>query len=127
MLSLNSLYNLDNLGQFIIDNNILSLIIATTIGFAISNVMKSFKINIIDYHVINFFHLGRSSSNIIIFMTTVLEFLFILLIIYNIYKLFFIKIIDKYQNDKINTSIIQENISNSLKQIEINTRPIPMP
>ena len=28
--------------KFIIDNNILSLIIATTVGFAISNVMKSF-------------------------------------------------------------------------------------
>ena len=113
----------NNLGQFVIDNNVLSLIIAATIGFAFSNVIKSFKINIIDYHIISFFHLNNSNSNIIIFITSILEFLFILLIIYNIYKYFFIKIINKYQRDKINTSIIQESIAKSLLQIEKNTEP----
>ena len=48
--SIISMFN--NLGQFIVDNNVLTLIIATTIGFSFSNVVKSFKSNIIDYHII---------------------------------------------------------------------------
>ena len=123
MISLNISNALNDLGQFIIDNNILSLMIATTVGFAFSNVVKSFKTNIIDYHIINLLHLGKSNSNLVIFLTTILEFLFMLLIIYNIYKFLFIKIINKYQHDKINTSIIQKSIADSLLQIEKNTTP----
>ena len=119
MLSLNIAHTLNDLGQFIIDNNILSLIIATTIGFAFSNVIKSFKTNIIDYHIIKFFHLGNSNSNLVIFITTIFEFFFILLIIYNIYKLFFIKIINSYQNNITNESIQQDAIVESL--VNLNT------
>ena len=114
---------IENLGRFVVDNGILSLIIGATVGFAFSNVIRSFKINIMDYYIINTLHLGHSSSNIIIFITTICEFFFILLVIYNIYKLFFINIIKKYQNDKVNTSIIQQSIADSLKKIEENTTP----
>ena len=115
------MYLLDNLGRFVIDNNIFSLIIAGTVSFAFSNLIKSFKINIIDYHIISFFHLSKSSSNIIIFLTNIFEFLFILLYIFHIYTYFFKKIIDQYTNNKISRSEADQATFDTLLEIATNT------
>ncbi len=114
----------NDLGQFIIDNNVLTIIIATSIGFSFSNVIKSFKTNIIDYHIINFFKLQNSNSHIIIFLTSILEFLFILIILYNLYLFVFKKLIDKYKKEIDNNILIQQQIANSLASIDTNIQKL---
>jgi large-conductance mechanosensitive channel len=85
----------NNLAKFMVQNNVFSFFAGTVIGFASSNVIKSFKTNMVDFYLFKLFKLP--DNNIIIFITSIFEFIFIIYILYIVYKNVFKTLIDKYQ------------------------------
>ena len=111
---------IDNIGQFTVENNIFSFFIGTIIGFTASNIIKSFKTNILDYYLFKVFN--APNNNLIIFGTSILEALFILFILYLIYDNLFKKIINKYKIQQENQTKINIEILDTLKQINSKTK-----
>jgi large-conductance mechanosensitive channel len=76
--------------NFIIDNKLTSLFIVAILGLAISGLINSLKTNIIEYYLNKLFK--TSNNNLIMFFTSFIQFLIIILILYVIYRLILKKI-----------------------------------
>ncbi len=76
--------------NFIIDNKLTSLLVFAILGLAISGLVDSLKINIIEYYLNKLFK--TSNNNLIMFFTAFIQFLIIIFILYLIYRLILKKI-----------------------------------
>lgn len=111
----NKLGILDNLGQFTVQNNVFSFFMGTVIGFASSNFIKSFKTNIIDFYLFKLFKVP--DSNIISFITSILEFILIIYVLYVVYVNIFKTIIDKYQKQQEDQTQWRKDVLDNLKEL----------
>lgn len=106
---------LDNLGEFTVQNNIFSFLIGTVIGFTSSNLIKSFKTNILDFYLLKLFKLPE--SNLIVFATSIFEFLLILYVLYIVYIHIFKTLVDKYKKQQEDESVWRNELLNNIKQL----------
>ena len=111
----------DNILRFIAENGILTFFLGTVIGFAASNVIKSFKTNIIDYYLIKLFNVNTNNSNLIVFSTSLLEFIIIIYLLYLLYTKVFKNIFDKTSTNKQNEQIWKDKILANLIQLNEKT------
>ena len=98
MITLLSDY-INNLSTFVVNNNVLTFMMGTMIGFGATNVIKSFKTNIIDFFMEKYIGV-KTDSNISLFFTSIFEFMFILFVLYLLYTKVFNKMIEKNQLSK---------------------------
>ena len=106
---------LDNLGEFTVQNNIFSFFMGTIIGFTTSNLIKSFKTNILDYYLFKLFKVP--DSNLIVFATSIFEFILILYLLYIIYINIFKTLVDKYQKKQDEQNQWRKDLLENIKQI----------
>jgi large-conductance mechanosensitive channel len=111
----NKLGVLDSLGQFTVQNNIFSFFMGTVIGFTSSNLIKSFKVNMLDYYLFKLFKVPN--SNIIIFITSIFEFLLILYLLYLVYIYLFKSIIEKYTKQQEDQVSWRKDLLDNIKEI----------
>ena len=106
---------LDNLGEFTVQNNVFSFFIGTVIGFTSANLITSFKKNILDFYLLKLFKLPE--SNLIVFGTSIFEFLLILFILYLVYINIFKSLIQKYQKQQEDESEWRKELLDNIKQL----------
>ena len=94
---------LDNFMDFMYEQNMIGFFIGTFAGIASTNLILSFKQNILDNVLTKIFKLGSLSS--LFFITSILEFILMLIILY-----FIISLIKPYF-DKRNTEIKEANMN----------------
>ncbi len=105
--------------NFIIENRLTSLLIVAILGLAISNLISSLKTNIIEYYLNKLFK--TSNNNLIMFSTSILQFIIIIIILYIIYKFIFKQIEQfNYQKMKFNEIEWKNNILTELKTLNHN-------
>jgi large-conductance mechanosensitive channel len=101
--------------KFIIENNLLSLLIVGIIGLAVSTLITSLKTNIIDYYLNKFFK--TTNNNIIKFVTSFIQFILIILFLFFIYNVFIKKMIHKYTINKFDDVAWKNNLLNEIRDI----------
>ena len=106
---------LDSLGEFTVQNNVFSFFFGAVIGFSSSNLIKSFKTNILDYYLFKLFKVP--DSNIIIFITSIFEFILMLYLLYLLYISIFKVLIDKYQKQQGDQVQWRKDLLDNIKQI----------
>lgn len=94
---------LDNFMDFMYEQNMIGFFIGTFAGIASTNLILSFKQNILDNVLTKIFKLGSLSS--LFFITSILEFILMLIILY-----FIISLIKPYF-DKRNAEIKEANMN----------------
>jgi hypothetical protein len=107
--------------QFIVENNLIGLFMASFLLLAVSQILSSIKINLIDYYLNKLFK--TSDNNLIKLVTSFFQFILILIFLYFIYN-YLIKPI-QYRYIKRNTFddvSWKKNLILELK--EINTKLI---
>jgi large-conductance mechanosensitive channel len=108
----------DDFKNFIIDNNLTSLLMIALFGIGITYLLNSLKTNIIEYYFNKLFK--TSNNNLITFLTSLIQFIIIILILYLIYRIAFRKMI-KNKTETLNTDLEWKN--SVLKQLtEINSK-----
>ena len=108
----------DDFKNFIIDNNLTSLLMIALFGIGITYLLNSLKTNIIEYYFNKLFK--TSNNNLITFFTSLIQFLIIVLILYLVYRFAFRKMIKK-KTETLNTDLEWKN--SVLKQLtEINSK-----
>jgi large-conductance mechanosensitive channel len=107
----------DSFVKFMVDNNLVSLFMAAIIGLALSNLINSLRINILDYYLNKLFK--TTDNNLINFGTSVLQFLLIVIMLYFLHNHFLKKINEKYVSHEphFNDTLWKENILLQLKNI----------
>jgi large-conductance mechanosensitive channel len=114
--------DINDISKFAVENNIFSFFIGTTIGFAASNLIKAFKTNIIDYYLLQIFNINQSNSNLILFITSIFEFLLIIYCIYLLYTFILKKILDKYKKSQDADIEWKKELLSTLQSIKSNSR-----
>ena len=84
--------------NFIIVNKLTSLLVVAILGLAISGLINSLKINIIEYYLNKLFK--TTNNNLIMFFTSFIQFLIIILILYLIYKFIIKTVYEPFHKDK---------------------------
>ncbi len=107
---------LNNLSSFMVENGVLTFMMGTMIGFSATNLIKSFKSNMIDSFITKYVGFN-TDSNILLFFTSVLEFIFILFLLYLLYTKVFSKIIERNNINKNKENQWRENVINVLNKI----------
>ncbi len=116
----NNLGNLFNdFINFIIENRLTSLLIVAILGLAISSLVSSFKTNIIEYYLNKLFR--TTNNNLIMFITSIIQFIIIVIILYVVYKFLFAKI-EKFKQTKEHFNEIEwkNNVLTELKTLNSN-------
>lgn len=94
IIMINNINNFFNdFAKFAVENNVFSFFMGTVIGFASGNVIRSFKNNIVDFYILKLFNLPE--SNIITFLTTLIEYFLIIYALFILYNVVFKPVIDK--------------------------------
>jgi len=114
--------DINDILKFAVENNIFSFFIGTTIGFAASNLIKAFKTNIIDYYLLQIFNINQSNSNLILFITSIFEFLLIIYFVYLLYKFILKNILDKYKKSQDADIEWKNELLLTLQSIKSNSR-----
>jgi large-conductance mechanosensitive channel len=83
--------------NFIIVNKLTSLLVVAILGLAISGLINSLKTNIIEYYLNKLFK--TTNNNLIMFLTSFIQFLIIILILYLIYKFIIKTLIESFHKD----------------------------
>ncbi len=89
-LSLNDLtkFNIFSVfSKFMIQSGAFSFIIGTTIGFGATNIVKSLKTDLLDNYIFSAFNL--KGNNLINFLSTIIELIILVYILYLIYNYLF--------------------------------------
>lgn len=108
--------SVNNLSNFIVENGVLTFMMGTMIGFSATNLIKSFKVNMIDFFINKYIGFN-TESHILLLLTSILEFLFILVLLYLLYTKVFSKIIQTNKNNKNKENEWRENVINTLNRI----------
>jgi large-conductance mechanosensitive channel len=105
--------------NFIIENRLTSLLIVAILGLAISSLVSSLKTNIIEYYLNKLFK--TSNNNLIMFVTSIIQFIIIIIILYIIYKFLFARI-EKFKQSKESFNDIswKNNVLSELKTLNSN-------
>ena len=87
IIKINKLVNtfVTDFGGFIYDQKIIGFFIGTFAGIASATFITSFKKNVLDYILTNIFNLG--SLNSLFFITSIIEYILMLTVLYFIIKL----------------------------------------
>ncbi len=101
---INNFFN--DFANFAVENNVFSFFMGTVIGFASGNVIRSFKTNIVDFYLLKLFKLPE--SNIITFLTTLIEYFLIIYALFILYNVVFKPVIDKQREQQRKTTLRQE-------------------
>ena len=86
--------------KFMIDNNLVNLFMAAIIGLALSNLIGSIKVNLLDYYINKLFK--TTNNNLINLATSFLQFILIVLILYFLYNHFLKKISERFHSASFN-------------------------
>ncbi len=105
--------------NFIIENRLTSLLIVAILGLAISNLVSSLKTNILEYYLNRLFK--TTNNNLIMFITSIIQFIIIVIILYIIYKFLFARI-EKFKQTKetFNDISWKNNVLTELKTLNSN-------
>ncbi len=110
-------YNVfDDFLKFIVENKLLSFFMAAIITLAITNLISSFKVNIIDYYLNKIFK--TTNNNLINLFTTFMQSVVIIIFLYFIYNNFIKKLINKYEINKFNEIEWKNNLLNEIRDIK---------
>jgi hypothetical protein len=101
--------------DFIIENNLLGLFIVGLIGLALSQLLSSLKINLFDYYLNKLFK--TSNNNLINILSSFLQFLIIILLLYFIYRSFIKPISERFKEPKFDEIGWKNNLLIELKNI----------
>ena len=101
--------------KFMIENNLLNLLIVGIIGIALSYLINSLKINIIDYYLNKIFK--TTDNNLISFATSFFQFILIILFLYFIYHTFLKRINEAYMVNKFDDIEWKNNLLNEIRNI----------
>jgi hypothetical protein len=107
---------INNLSNFIFDNGVLTFIMGTMIGFSVTNLIKSFKVNMIDFFINKYIGFN-TESHLLLLLSSIFEFIFILLLIYLLYTKVFSKIIQNNKNAKNKENEWRQNVIITLNKI----------
>lgn len=102
--NINNFFN--DFAKFAVENNVFSFFMGTVIGFASGNVIRSFKNNIVDFYILKLFNLPE--SNIITFLTTLIEYFLIIYALFILYNVVFKPVIDKQREQQRQVTVRQE-------------------
>ncbi len=102
--------------KFIIENKLLGLFMASFIGLAATNIVSSFKVNIIDYYLNKLFK--TTNNNLINLFTTILQSILIILLLYFIYNNFIKHINYKYSISTFDDISWKNNLLNEIRDIK---------
>jgi large-conductance mechanosensitive channel len=129
IVKINKLVNtfVNDFGGFIYEQKIIGYFVGTFAGIASATFITSFKKNVLDYILTKIFNLGTLNS--LFFITSILEYILMLIALY-----FIIKLIKPYfdkrdaeiknTNDTYQTKLLAtlENINNKLDQTQPTTK-----
>lgn len=101
--------------RFIVENKLTSLLLVGIIGLAISGLISSIKINIIDYYLNKLFR--TTNNNLINLFTSFAQFIIIIIFIYFLYNNFLKKIDYKYVVTSFNEIDWKNNLLNEIRNI----------
>jgi large-conductance mechanosensitive channel len=114
-------YNVfDDFLKFIVENKLLSFFMAAIITLAITNLISSFKVNIIDYYLNKIFK--TTNNNLINLFTTFMQSGIIIIFLYFVYNNFIKKLINKYEINKFNEIEWKNSLLNEIRDIKTNIK-----
>jgi len=96
--------------DFMYEQKIMGFFIGTFTGIASSNLITSFKKNVLDYILTRLFNLGNSNS--LFFITSIIEFILMLIVLY-----FIVKLVKPYF-DKKNIQKKEEDVLYQVKLLD---------
>ena len=111
----NGTYIFNDFLKFMVENKLLSLFMVSFCALAISQLLSSLKINIIDYYLNKLFK--TSSNNLINFFTSFSQFILIIIFLYFIYNNLIKPIEYKYIINKFDDISWKKNLLSELKDI----------
>jgi hypothetical protein len=101
--------------KFIVENKLSGLFIVAFFGLAISSLISSIKINIIDYYLNKLFK--THNNNLINLFTSLLQTILIIILLYFIYNNLFKPLDKKYIINKFDDIVWKNNLLTELREI----------
>ena len=108
--------SINNFSNFIVENGVLTFTMGAMIGFGVNNLINSFKKNMIDYFINKYIGFN-TESHILLLLTSIIEFIFLLILIYLLYTKVFSKIVQNTKKNKEKEHEWRENVINTLNKI----------
>jgi hypothetical protein len=101
--------------RFIVENKLSGLFIVAFFGLAVTSLISSIKINIIDYYLNKFFK--TTNNNLINLVTSVIQTILIIIILYFVYNNLFKPLDKKYMITKFDEIAWKNDLLTELKTI----------